>query len=88
MTVFAMESVYLRTQKNGTKPAMCSVFLRDSMQTIETAGRTVLAASSEGDALRTNMAVLKRFTKYEPVNSIELRRQIARRLLDAERYTV
>jgi hypothetical protein len=58
------------------------------MQTIETAGRTVLAASSEGDALRTNMAVLKRFTKYEPVNSIELRRQIARRLLDAERYTV
>ena len=88
MTVFAMESVYLRTRKNGTKPAMCSVFLRDSMQTVEAAGRTVLAASSEGDALRTNMAVLKRFTKYEPVNSIELRRQIARRLLDAERYTV
>jgi hypothetical protein len=34
------------------------------------------------------MALLKRFTKFEPVNAIELRRQIARRLLDAERYAV
>jgi alkylation response protein AidB-like acyl-CoA dehydrogenase len=86
MTAFAMESVLLRTRKHRIGANLCSVFLRDSMSNIETAGRAVLAASSEGDALRTNMAVLKRFTKYEPANSIELRRQIARRLLDAERY--
>jgi hypothetical protein len=67
---------------------MTAVFLREAMSTVEAAGREVLAASSEGDTLRTNIAVLKRFTKYEPVNAIELRRQIARRLLDAERYSV
>ena len=32
--------------------------------------------------------VLRRFAKYEPVNAIELRRTIAGRLLDAERYVV
>jgi alkylation response protein AidB-like acyl-CoA dehydrogenase len=90
MSTFAMESVLLRTRKLGPRHAganlMCSVFLRDAMSAIEASARTVLAASSEGDTLRTNLAVLKRFTRYEPVNAIEMRRQIARRLLDAERY--
>ncbi len=92
MNAFAMESVFLRTRKLGGRsanaPNMCTIFLRDAMETIAAAGRTVLAASSEGDVMRTNLAVLKRFTKYELVNTIELRRQIARRLLDAERYSV
>jgi hypothetical protein len=88
MTGYAMESVLLRTRKHRIGANLCAVFLRDAMASIERAGRAVLAACSEGDTLRTNMAVLKRFTKYEPVNSIELRRQIARRLLDAERYAL
>jgi hypothetical protein len=32
--------------------------------------------------------VLKRFTKFEPVNAIGLRRKIAARLLEADRYIV
>jgi hypothetical protein len=94
MNAFAMESVLLRTQKlalqkKGEVAAeMCSVFLREAMETVESAARTVLAASSEGDALRTNLAVLKRFTKFEPVNAIGLRRKIAARLLEADRYIV
>ena len=35
-----------------------------------------------------NLAVLKRFCKHEPVDSIGLRRKIAARLLDAGRYVV
>jgi len=50
--------------------------------------RTVLAGCSEGDSLRTNLVVLRRFAKYEPVNAIALRRSIAGRLLEAERYIV
>ncbi len=94
MNAFAMESVLLRTQKlaarrKGESAAeMCPVFLRESMETVESAARSVLAASSEGDALRTNLAVLKRFTKFEPVNAIAIRRRIARRLLAANTYTV
>ena len=94
MNAFAMESVLLRTQKLAAQKKgdiaaeMCPVFLREAMETVESAARTVLAASSEGDALRTNLAVLKRFTKFEPVNAIAVRRKIAGRLLEADRYAV
>jgi alkylation response protein AidB-like acyl-CoA dehydrogenase len=94
MNAFAMESVLLRTQKlarnNKGEVAtdMCSVFLREAMETVESAARNVLAACSEGDALRTNLAVLKRFTKFEPVNAIAARQRIAERLLAADRYIV
>ena len=55
---------------------------------VDVTARIVLAACSEGDTLRTNLVVLRRFGKYEPVDSIALRRKIAHRLLDAERYIV
>ena len=90
MNAFAMESVLLRTQKHrsGITADMSAIFVREAMETVESAARAVLAASSEGDALRTNLAILKRFTKFEPVNAIALRRRIASRLLEAERYVV
>jgi alkylation response protein AidB-like acyl-CoA dehydrogenase len=95
MNVYAMESALLRAQKiarsgrnSENASEMAEVFAREAMDTIETAARTVCAACSEGDALRTNLAVLRRFTKYEPVNAIGLRRKIAARLIEAERYVV
>src|SRR5437879_13530942 len=94
MDIFAIESSLLRTQKllghaKGEQAAdMCAVLLRDAMAHIETTARTVVAACSEGDALRANLAVLRRFAKYEPVNAIGFRHGIARRLAEAERYVV
>jgi alkylation response protein AidB-like acyl-CoA dehydrogenase len=92
MDTFAMESVLLRVEKTGKtdSPAadMCAVFLRDAMTRIEGFARPVLAACAEGDALRQNMAVLRRFAKFEPVNSIALRHRIAERLLSAGHYVV
>jgi hypothetical protein len=90
MEVFAMESAMLRARKLRTTLSgeMTSVFLRDAMSRIEVAARTLLAACSEGDMLRTNMAVLRRFAKYEPIDAIGARRRIAARLLEAERYLV
>src|SRR5579863_154805 len=94
MDVFAAESALLRTRKlaaqsKGAQAAdMTAVLVRDAMAHIETTARTVLAACSDGDNLRANLAVLRRFAKYDPVNAIELRRKIAGRLLDAERYIV
>ena len=86
MEVFAMESALLRSRKTGAGADLCAVLLRDAMARVEVSARTVLAACSAGDALRTNMAVLRRFAKYEPVDSIALRRRIADRLLAAGRY--
>ncbi len=94
MTVFVMESVYLRAKKLAAAgkaelaEEMAAVYLHQAMETVESAARTVLAAASEGDMLRTNLAVLKKLTKFEPVNAIALRRSIAAKLLSAERYVV
>ena len=93
MDVFAMESTLLRTQKLKAKPDsiaydMCAVLLRESMAHIDVTARDVIAACSDGDSLKTNMAVLRRFNKYEPIDAIATRRRIARRILDTERYAV
>jgi len=94
MNAFAMESALLRTEKLSRRrnaehaSDMCAVFLREAMETIESSARNVLSASSEGDMLRTNLAVLKRFTKSDPINAVALRSKIAGRLLEAERYIV
>jgi butyryl-CoA dehydrogenase len=88
MQTFAMESAELRSTKSGNGADMCAVLLADSMARIEMFARPVLAACSEGDALRTNMAILRRFAKSDPVDTIGLRRRIAERLLSAGRYVV
>jgi len=92
IAAFAMECVTLRARKldgarkGETAAAMARVFARAQMDQIESTGKVVLAACGEGDTLRTGLTFLKRLTKYEPVNSIELRRQIAAKVLSADRY--
>jgi len=91
---FVMESVCVRAMKlaasggGETAAAMAAVFARQAMGDIELGARSILAATSDGDALRMNLTVLKRFTRFDPQDVIQLRRKIARRLLDAGRYVV
>ncbi len=89
MQAFAMESALLRARKHPSeqKQDICAVFLRESMEVVESAARNVLAACADGDTLRTQLAVLKRFTKVDAVDTIATRRRIASRVLAAERYT-
>ncbi|MCC6537946.1 MAG: acyl-CoA dehydrogenase family protein [Bryobacterales bacterium] len=94
MGAFTMESAVLRARKmmaagkGELASAMTAVYVRETMDAMESTARVLLAAASEGDALRMNLAVLRRFAKYEPVNAIALRRRIAARVLEAERYVV
>ena len=86
MEVFAMESCALRSRKTGAGADLCPVFLRDAIARVEVTARNVLAACSAGDTLRTNLALLRRFAKHDPVDAVAARRAIAGRLLAAERY--
>jgi butyryl-CoA dehydrogenase len=95
MEVYAMESVVLRAQKmqerNGEPAAalavaMAQVYLAHGMEKVEGAGRKVIAAIAEGDMLRTQMAILRRLGKHEPVNTVALRRKIAARVIEAGKY--
>ena len=90
MNAFALESATARARKTGKENAadMAAVFADETMENIKASAKAVLAACSEGDALRTNLALLRGMTAYELVNSIALRRRIAGRLLQAGKYVV
>ena len=94
---YAMESCLLRAQKlvanRGEAAAvnavaMTQVYITEAMTKLEAAARKVIAAVAEGDMLRTQMAILRRLLKHEPVNTIALRQQIADKVLEAGRYTM
>ena len=99
--VYAMESCLLRAQKmldagSGaeanvsaqTAVAMSRIYSAQAMETIERSARRVLAAVAEGDTLRTQLTILRRLVKYEPADTIALHRSVARRMIEAGKYTV
>jgi alkylation response protein AidB-like acyl-CoA dehydrogenase len=90
MNAFALESATARVRKTRKENAadMTAVFADEIMESIKASAKTVLAACSEGDGLRTNLALLRGLTAYELVNSVALRRRIAGRLLACGRYIV
>src|SRR5450432_2544386 len=94
---YAMESAVLRAQKivaaKGESAAalpiaMTRVYLSQAFEKIESAAKKVIAAVADGDMMRTQLAILRRLGKYEPFNTIELRQQIAQRMIERGRYTL
>jgi len=94
--VFVMESALLRAEKIGAGSgsaaskeiavAMARIYAAKAMETVELAARRVIAAAAEGDMLRTQLAILRRLAKYDPADTIALRRQVARHMVRAGRY--
>ena len=66
--------------------AAARVLLHDGAARVEGSARTVLAAVTEGDLLRTQLAVLRRLAKREPADTIALRRTVADAVESANRY--
>ncbi|HEX9120206.1 MAG TPA: acyl-CoA dehydrogenase family protein [Terriglobales bacterium] len=88
---YCMESAVLRAEKLKGRDAdlataMTQVYVARAMETIEAAARKVIAAIAEGDMLRTQMAILRRLLKYEPINTIALREKIAARVIEQGKY--
>ena len=67
---------------------MLVLYVHDAMDRLAGWARNIVAASSEGDELRTMLAALRRLTKHEPVNRSRLHDAIAGRVVEAERYVV
>jgi alkylation response protein AidB-like acyl-CoA dehydrogenase len=93
---YAMESALLRArralERDGAdaaalKVAMVRCYVNDALARVDATAKTVLAAAGEGDVLRTQLAGLRRFLRYTPVNTIALKRQIADRLVAQGHYT-
>ena len=90
--VLVLESTILRAEKmHAKKPFganLARYYAARSFNIIRNAAERALAAVAEGDVLQTQMAILRRLTKHEPVNSTALGREIASVMTDAGRYTI
>jgi alkylation response protein AidB-like acyl-CoA dehydrogenase len=95
MEIYAMESCLLRAQKAAAakgEPASqtmidsACVFINDAAERIEHETKRAIAGIHEGDMLTTQMAVMKRFAKRAPVDTIALRRRVAAAVQSQDRY--
>jgi butyryl-CoA dehydrogenase len=93
--VFAMDSVLARTLKlvesqgeaaSAVAVAITDVYLQSAFARVEAAAKKALADVAEGDMLRTQMTILRRLVKADPVNVIAAREKIAARVLEAGKY--
>lgn len=93
--VYAMESGLLRAMKTMERfkderaqiqKAMAKVFIQDAFDRLDIFAKRALAGIAEGDTLRTQLSALKKLSRFTPVNTIALRREIADHVIKVGRY--
>ena len=93
--ILAMESAMLRAEKlvnlHGQEASqiyidMVKCYFFDAMDRINVNGKSALAAFATGDELRIMAMGLKRFTKYDFVNTKNIRRAVADKLIAENGY--
>ncbi|RTE05823.1 acyl-CoA dehydrogenase family protein [Paenibacillus whitsoniae] len=95
--IFAAESGLLRTKKlierQGETKAehaiqMTTVFVHEAFDKIEAYAKEALSTMEEGDVLRTQLSILKKLSRRSSVNTIGLKRDIAARVIQGEKYVI
>jgi hypothetical protein len=95
MECYAVESSLRRVQKAQAARGAASatvmadaarVFLHDAADRVEIGARKALAAVLDGDMLRTQLAVLRRFLKREPANTVAMRQRVSAAVQANDRY--
>jgi butyryl-CoA dehydrogenase len=94
--VYALESALLRARKlaaagrNSAEPAaaMTALLADETMALAEKASRRVLAACGQGDALMTQLAILRRLARFTPADTVALSRTVAKHAIALERYPI
>lgn len=93
--IFAMESGLLRTVKLMAKEgeekaryqiAAVKAYVDEKIPQIELWAKQVLAYIEEGDMLRTQLAGVKKFARYQVIDGVSLKRAIADRIIELEAY--
>ncbi|WP_394218521.1 acyl-CoA dehydrogenase family protein [Halobacillus trueperi] len=95
--IYNMESAVLRTEKainksgeekNKQKLLYTQVYVQEAFNRIEGHAKETLIAAESGDSLRMMLGALRKLTRHTPTNVIPKKREIAKALIEAEKYTV
>lgn len=98
INIFAMESALLRTKKliglNGENMSqnainMTITFIHEAFNQILNNSQTISCAIKTGDVLNKQLSLLTKVSEaLLPVNTIALKRQIAAKVIEAEKYII
>ncbi|MFD2129745.1 acyl-CoA dehydrogenase family protein [Pseudogracilibacillus auburnensis] len=95
--VYNMESATLRTEKainatgeakNKQKLLYTEVYVQEAFNRIEAEAKEILIAVEEGDTLRMMLSSLRKLTRHDPINVIAKKREIAKVIIEEEKYIV
>jgi alkylation response protein AidB-like acyl-CoA dehydrogenase len=89
--VYAMDTAVQRLIKSNLRDPHTDIartFINDAMTRVDFSARQVLAAVSDGDTLRTQLAGLRRLIRWMPVNTVRARQRIAEFLVDSNQYAL
>jgi hypothetical protein len=86
--IYAAESMLLRSRRlgGGVWADMTTLYLYQALDRAQVAALGVLPRLAEGDEMRVMASVVRRLTKHEPADLVDLRRRIAQKVLEAEGY--
>ncbi|HJV44471.1 MAG TPA: acyl-CoA dehydrogenase family protein [Bacillota bacterium] len=93
--IFAMESGLLRTQKAlkrvgpdqaQQKVLMTQVYIQEAFSRMETIAKNTLTAVEQDEMLQLQLSILKKLTRFPMRNTIPLKREIAGRIIETEKY--
>ncbi len=96
ITIYALESALLRAKKTAARKGeaaaqmqidMTRAYFQEVWGDLDKWAKEALAAISEGDTLRTQLSIVKKLMRMQPMNTFALKRSIAKRILEAGQYT-
>ncbi len=95
IALYAMETAVLRADKTAKSGRLVSseiqadyvrLFVAETFPEVERIAKDTLAAMQDSDTLKTSLTVLRKLTRSVPANTVELKRRIAGRIIEAEQY--
>ncbi|MED0677174.1 acyl-CoA dehydrogenase family protein [Aneurinibacillus thermoaerophilus] len=96
ITIYALESALLRAKKTAARKGeaaaqmqidMTRAYFQEVWGDLDKWAKEALAAISKGDTLRTQLSIVKKLMRMQPMNTFALKRSIAKRILEAGQYT-
>lgn len=95
--IYALEAAIARTdkaigrtgeEKNTLKVRYTEIFAEQAFKQVELMAKEVLYAATSGDEQRMLLSATKKFSRYQPINVIGTKREVAASLIKANKFIV
>lgn len=86
--IYTIESALVRARKlgGGVYADMAMLYQYQALDRAQAAALSVLPRLAEGDEMRVMASAARRLTKHDPADLVEVRRRIAKKVLEADGY--